>query len=60
MCDAASALEKLRAGAKALQIVTGLRGEGLSVANSINRGLLGFMDENGIGSLSEITGSGHG
>ena len=58
--DAASALEKLRAGAKALQVVTGLRGEGLSVANSINRGLLRFMDENGIRNLSEITGSDHG
>ena len=57
--DTASALEKLRAGAKALQIVTGLRGEGLSVANSINRGLLRFMDENGVGSLGEITGSDH-
>ena len=58
--DAASALEKLRAGAKALQVVTGLRGEGLSVANSINRGLLRFMDENGISDISEITGSDHG
>jgi len=57
--DTASALEKLRAGAKALQIVTGLRGEGLSVANSINRGLLRFMDKNGIKDLSEITGSDH-
>ena len=43
--DTASALEKLRAGAKALQVVTGLRGEGLSVANSINRGLIRFMDK---------------
>ena len=58
--DTASALEKLRAGAKALQVVTGLRGEGLSVANSINRGLLRFMDENGIGDIGEITGSDHG
>ena len=59
VCDTASALEKLRAGAKALQVVTGLRGEGLSVANSINRGLLEFMDKNGISDISEITGSGH-
>ncbi|MCY3986750.1 MAG: quinone-dependent dihydroorotate dehydrogenase [Candidatus Dadabacteria bacterium] len=57
--DTSSALEKLRAGARAVQIVTGLRGEGLSVANSINRGLLEFMDKNGIGKLSEITGSDH-
>ncbi len=57
VCDAASAIEKLKAGAKAVQIVTGLRGEGLSVANSINRGLLRFMDETGIKNVSEITGS---
>ena len=57
--DAASALEKLCAGAKALQVVTGLRGEGLSVANSINKGLLRFMDKNGISDVSEITGSDH-
>lgn len=59
VCDTASALEKLRAGAKAVQIITGLRGEGLSVANSINRGLLGFMNKNGISDLSEIIGSDH-
>ena len=59
VCDTPSTLEKLRAGAKAVQIVTGLRGEGLSIANSINRGLLRFMDESGIKSLSEITGSDH-
>ena len=58
--DTASALEKLCAGAKVLQVVTGLRGEGLSVANSVNRGLLRFMDKNGIKNLSEITGSDHG
>ncbi|MYH39817.1 MAG: dihydroorotate dehydrogenase (quinone), partial [Candidatus Dadabacteria bacterium] len=57
--DTASALEKLCAGAKALQVVTGLRGEGLSVANSINRGLLRFMDKNGISDISEIAGSDH-
>ncbi len=57
VCDTDSALEKLRAGAKALQIVTGLRGEGLSVASSINKGLLRFMDRNGIKNLGEITGS---
>lgn len=58
--DTASVLEKLRAGAKAVQIVTGLRGEGLSVANFINRGLVDFMDKNGISSLSEVTGLDHG
>ena len=52
MCDAASALEKLRAGAKVLQVATGLRGEGLSVANSIKRVFLRFMNKNGISDIS--------
>lgn len=57
VCDADSAVEKLAAGASALQVVTGLRGEGLCVANSINRGILRFMERNGIRSVGEITGS---
>ena len=54
--DTESALEKIRAGAKALQIVTGLRGEGLSIANSINYGLVKYMDEEGIKNISELVG----
>lgn len=57
VCDASSALEKLAAGAKAVQVVTGLRGEGLSVANSINGGILRFMEKNGVGRVGEISGS---
>lgn len=57
--DASSALEKIAAGARAVQVVTGLRGEGLSVANSINRGILRFMEKNGVASVGEITGSAH-
>ena len=57
VCDAASAVEKLAAGASALQVVTGIRGEGLCVANSINAGILRFMERNGIRSVGEITGS---
>lgn len=55
--DTESALEKIKAGAKALQIVTGLRGEGPSIANNINYGLVKFMDEEGIKSVSEIVGT---
>ncbi len=58
--DVTSALEKLRAGAKVLQVVTGLRSEGLSVANSINRGFLQFMDKNGIKDIKDIVGVGLG
>ena len=55
--DTESALEKIRAGAKALQIVTGLRGEGPSIANNINYGLVKYMDEEGISSISELVGN---
>jgi len=55
--DTESALEKIRAGAKALQIVTGLRGEGPSIANSINFGLVKYMDDEGIKSVSELVGT---
>ncbi|MGI9535096.1 MAG: quinone-dependent dihydroorotate dehydrogenase [Thermodesulfobacteriota bacterium] len=55
--DTESALEKIRAGAKALQIVTGLRGEGPSIANNINYGLVKYMDDEGIKSISELVGS---
>ena len=54
--DTQSAIEKISAGAKALQIVTGLRGEGPSVANDINRGLVQYMEKEGISSISELVG----
>ncbi len=54
--DTNSALEKIGAGAKALQIVTGLRGEGPSVANKINYGLLKYMDAEGVKNISELVG----
>ncbi len=55
--DTESAIEKLRAGAKALQIVTGLRGEGLSVAGKINKGVLKFIQTNGLKDISELIGN---
>ncbi len=54
--DAATALQKIRAGASALQLVTALRGEGLGVANAINRGLLAWMDRYGVKELENIRG----
>lgn len=56
--DRKTAIEKMRAGAGALQIVTGLRGEGLSVADTINRGLVDYMEKEGINNISEIVGTG--
>lgn len=55
--DAESAIEKIRAGSKALQVVTGLRGEGLSIAGQINKDLLRFIKTNGLKSISDLTGN---
>jgi dihydroorotate dehydrogenase len=54
--DSKTALQKIRAGASLIQLVTAIRGEGLFVARNINRGLIKWMDENGVKSLSEIVG----
>lgn len=54
--DAESALEKIRAGAKALQLVTAIRGEGTAVAGRINRGIVEYMEREGVSSLKEIVG----
>ena len=54
--DGKTALEKIRAGASAVQVVTGLRGEGLSVARNIKRQMLEWMDQNGVSSIKEIVG----
>jgi dihydroorotate dehydrogenase len=54
--DAATALEKIKAGAKLLQIVTAIRGEGTTVAGRINRGLVDYMERENIKNLGEIIG----
>lgn len=54
--DTGTALEKIKAGAKLLQIVTAIRGEGTTVAGRINRGLVEYMETEGIKNLSEIVG----
>jgi dihydroorotate dehydrogenase len=51
-----TALEKIKAGAKLLQIVTAIRGEGPTVAGRINRGIVEYMEKEGIKNLSEIVG----
>lgn len=58
--DTETALEKIRAGANALQVFTAIRGEGAGVASGINRGIVEFMEANGLNSLSEIVGIGAG
>lgn len=52
-----TALEKIQAGAKVIQIVTAIRGEGPSIAGRINRGLVGFMERGGIRNISELVGT---
>lgn len=54
--DTETALEKIKAGAKLLQIVTAIRGEGTTVAGRINRGLVDYIEREGIVSLGEIVG----
>lgn len=51
-----TALEKIQAGAKAIQLLTGLRSEGPGVAGSINRGLVKYMDEHRIKHISDLVG----
>ncbi len=54
--DVRTALEKIMAGASAVQIVTALRGEGLSVASRINRGFVRFLEQEGVDALSDLVG----
>ena len=54
--NAETALEKIKAGAKALQLVTAIRGEGTAVAGKINRGIAAYLEQEGISSLEEIVG----
>ncbi|MDP2585971.1 MAG: quinone-dependent dihydroorotate dehydrogenase [Candidatus Levybacteria bacterium] len=54
--DAATALEKIRAGAKVVQVLTAIRGEGTTVAGKINRGLVQYMEKEGIKNINELLG----
>jgi len=55
--DAATALEKIQAGASAVQVVTAIRGEGPTVADRINRGLAEWMEREGVRSLADAVGT---
>lgn len=57
--DAYTALEKIRAGASAVQLVTALRGEGPGVANAINRGIIDMLNVEGIAKLEDVRGASH-
>lgn len=57
--DADTALEKIRAGAKVVQLVTAIRGVGPTVPGRINRGLIEYMRREGVRSVSTLVGSDH-
>lgn len=56
--DTESALEKIQAGAKVVQVITSIREIGPTLPGRLNRGLVEYMEQEGIASLDEIRGSG--
>lgn len=55
---AGDAYEKIKAGATAVQILTGFIYEGPAAVKRINRGLLRLMERDGFKNVSEVVGSG--
>ncbi len=55
--DTETALEKIRSGAKVIQIVTGIRGEGPGLPGRINRGLVTYLDRENIPTITELVGA---
>ena len=56
--SAATALNMMRAGASAVQVVTAMRPSRGKVAAQINKGFLAHLNQEGIGSLKELVGAG--
>lgn len=54
--DTKTALEKIRAGASALQVVAALDEEGPTLPGKINRGIVSYMEKEGVKSISELVG----
>lgn len=54
--DAQTALEKIKAGAKAVQVVTSIRGEGTGLPGRINRGIVDYMEKAGVKTIGELVG----
>jgi dihydroorotate dehydrogenase len=54
--DAQTALEKIKAGAKIVQVVTGIRGEGTALPGRINRGIVSYMEKEGVKNIQELVG----
>jgi dihydroorotate dehydrogenase len=54
--DAQTALEKIKAGAKVVQVVTAIRGEGTVLPGRINRGIVSYMEKAGVKNIGELIG----
>jgi dihydroorotate dehydrogenase len=54
--DTESALERIRAGAQVVQVVTGIRQRKGRIAHSINRGILDRMSKDGVSNIEEYVG----
>ncbi len=54
--SAITARDKIMAGVKAVEVVTGIREVGSTLPGRINRGLIEFMDQEGVKDLSELVG----
>ena len=55
--DADTAVEMIRAGCRALQTVTAIRGEGPRVAININRGIVDYLDRYGVETIQDLIGT---
>jgi dihydroorotate dehydrogenase len=55
--DTATALEKIKAGATAIQIVAALDIEGPELPGKINRGIVNFLEKEGIASIKDLIGT---
>lgn len=55
--DAASAIERMEAGAQVVQVVTAIRQHKGCVASDINRGLLKRVERDGLTSINELVGA---
>lgn len=55
--DTESALDKIKSGAKIVQIVTGIRGEGTTLPGRINSGLVKYMERTGIKNIKDLVGT---
>lgn len=54
--SAETALEKIKAGAKVIQVVTAMRQVGPSLPGRINRGLADYMEKEGVKNIGELVG----